>query len=147
MRIAGTLPVLLLAVVVSTAAVAGNLPPTAPLPPPRPVDHPTAPPPPSPPEAAAARPESSEDAGCLRDLDRLAVSYKPLPAIANNACGAPHPLLVDRLPDGIDVSPPATMTCPVARALAQWTLEVVSAEADGTLAARLSAIQIGTSYE
>jgi hypothetical protein len=133
----------LIAVAGTTAALAANLPAVAPLPPPRP-DRAT--PPPAPP-SGPVRADDGEDAGCLAELDRLAVSYEPLAAIADGACGAAYPLRVKGLPDAVEVSPPATMTCPVARALARWTLDVVAAEADGAFKSRVLAVQIGTSYE
>jgi hypothetical protein len=62
-------------------------------------------------------------------------------------CGAPHPLRVSHLPDGLEVSPPATLVCAVAEALSRWTKEVVAIEAGRHLEAQPTRIAIGTSYE
>jgi hypothetical protein len=146
-----------LAVVVAAAATPGSaaprpapaagLPQAAPLPPPRP-DR-------APPIAAPARPASLPaqdeaadiDPGCLAALDRLAVAYERLPALSDGSCGAPAPLKVSRLPDGVAVTPPSTMTCGTAQALARWVLDVVVPEADLAFGKPALAVQIGTSYE
>jgi hypothetical protein len=54
---------------------------------------------------------------------------------------------VSWLPDGLEVSPPATLVCPVAEALARWSLDVVSVEANRHFDAPPVRIAIGTSYE
>jgi hypothetical protein len=98
-------------------------------------------PPPAQPQA------SGSDDACFATLDRLAVAYERLPALSEGACGTPAPLRVSRLPDGVAVSPPATMTCGTAQALAQWVLDVVLPEADGAFGKPASSVVIGTSYE
>jgi hypothetical protein len=103
----------------------------------------------SPPAQAAPHPAAqSEDTDtCLARLDKLGVRAESAPAVESGACGAPHPLRLLGLPDGLEVSPPALVTCAVAEALAQWTLEAVSAEAERHLAEAPQKILIGTSYE
>ncbi|HEX8665646.1 MAG TPA: extensin family protein [Beijerinckiaceae bacterium] len=102
----------------------------------------------SPPPAQAAHPSEGENAdACLARLDKLGVRAGSAPAVGNGACGAPHPLRLVGLPDGLEVSPPALVTCAVAEALAKWTLEAVSAEAERHLAEAPQKILIGTSYE
>jgi hypothetical protein len=77
----------------------------------------------------------------------LAVAYERLPPLSDGSCGAPAPLKVSRLPDGVAVTPPSTMTCGTAQALAQWVLDVVVPEANLAFGKPASAVQIGTSYE
>ena len=80
-------------------------------------------------------------------MTKLGVRFEPLPAISSEACGAAYPLRVSSLPNGVEVTPPATMVCPVAEALARWTLEVVAVEAARHLESQPRRIAIGTSYE
>jgi hypothetical protein len=115
-----------------------------PIPPPRPVE--VAAPAPSAP--AAAKPEAvAEESACEERLVKLGLRFEPIPAITNGQCGAPHPLRVTHLPEGLEVSPPATLVCPAAEALSRWTKEVVAAEAGRHLEAQPTRIAIGTSYE
>jgi hypothetical protein len=115
-----------------------------PTPPPRPTDLTE----PAAPAAVPPKPEVvAEASACQERLVKLGVRFEPLPAIANGLCGAPHPLRVSHLPDGLEIAPPATLVCPVAEALARWTKEVVAAEAGRHLEAQPSRIAIGTSYE
>jgi hypothetical protein len=115
-----------------------------PTPPPRPADLAD----PAPVAATPAKPEVlAEESACQERLVKLGVRFEPLPAIANGLCGAPHPLRVSHLPDGLEVSPPATLVCAVAEALSRWAKEVVAAEAGRHLEAQPTRIAIGTSYE
>ncbi|WP_018263064.1 extensin-like domain-containing protein [Methylobacterium sp. WSM2598] len=108
----------------------------APLPPERPADLPAGP----------AAPAVPDDTACLRRLERLGARAEPLPALADGLCGAPKPLRVVELPDGIQLSPPATLTCRAAEALARWSTEVrVLAERD--LGRPPRSLRISTSYE
>jgi hypothetical protein len=115
-------------------------------------------PPPRPNNAGAASPvvskaearedDDDEDANaCFERIVQLGTQVKPAPAIENGACGVKHPLLVARLPNGLALSPPAIVVCPVAEALARWSIEVVATEAERHLATTATKILIGTSYE
>jgi hypothetical protein len=134
---------------------APGAPAPVPSPPPRPSDLASDGPAPSPPrpgasaQTASAAPEQdpAEDERCRARLAKLGVRFEPLPAISQGQCGAPYPLLVSWLPDGLEVSPPATLVCPVAEALARWSLDVVSVEASRHFEAPPVRIAIGTSYE
>jgi hypothetical protein len=103
----------------------------------------------SPPSAQTApHSAASEDTdACLARLDKLGVRAEGAPAVESGACGAPHPLRLIGLPDGLEVSPPSLVTCAVAEALAKWTLEAVSAEAERHFSEAPQKILIGTSYE
>jgi hypothetical protein len=116
----------------------------APTPPPRPADLAQ----PAPATAPSAKPEAvAEASACQERLLKLGVRFEALPAIADGQCGAPHPLRVTHLPDGLEITSPATLVCPVAEALARWSKEVVAVEASRHLEAQPTRIAIGTSYE
>jgi hypothetical protein len=119
-------------------------------------------PPPRPPElgpdrapVAAAEgplPDSPDDRtdvrdACLRKLADLGAKAEFSPPLANGVCGANSPLKLTGLPGGLEVSPPAIVTCAVAEALAQWTAGSVKTEAERHVAEPPSKILIGTSYE
>ncbi|HJW77757.1 MAG TPA: extensin family protein, partial [Beijerinckiaceae bacterium] len=78
---------------------------------------------------AATQPEGEDSAACIERLAKAGVRAEPMSAIENGACGARHPLRLIGLPAGLEVSPPAIVTCAVAEALAKW-VEGVSAEAE-----------------
>ncbi|MFE1602907.1 extensin-like domain-containing protein [Methylobacterium sp. ID0610] len=108
----------------------------APLPPERPADLPAGP----------AAPVIPDDTACLRRLERLGVKAEPLPPLSDGLCGAQKPLRITELPDGLQVTPAATLTCPAAEALARWSTEVrVLAERGLGRAPRI--VRIATSYE
>ena len=94
----------------------------------------------------AVQPEGEDSAACIARLAKAGVRAEPAPAIENGACGVRHPLRLIGLPDGLEVSPPAIVTCAVAEALTKWA-EGVSAEAERHLSGRPAKILIGTSYE
>ena len=117
------------------------MPPEAPpLPPPRP-DAPA-----SPPEATPA-PIAVDHEACLARLAQLGMRFESLPAISQGTCGAERPLRVFGFPDGVEIVPAATLTCPAAEALGRWILESAGTEAGHLLDRRLLKILNGTSYE
>jgi hypothetical protein len=121
---------------------AGHAAAEPPSPPPRPADLGTAI------ATAPASPETlAEESACQERLVKLGVRFEPVPAIVNGQCGAPYPLRVSALPDGLEISAPATLVCPLAEALARWAREVIVPEAARHLEARPARIAIGTSYE
>ncbi len=118
-----------------------------PLPPPRP-DRDAEVPEAAAPPAAAEDPKAVADAAtCEGRLAQLGVKFEAKPALKDGACGAPAPLLISELPEGIAVTPPATITCPVAEALARWVTEVVKPEGERHLKRAPKSVAIGTSYE
>jgi hypothetical protein len=131
------------------SAAASQLP-SAPLPPPRPpgIEHGTPSPEPvaEPPPATAELPPEEMQA-CLARLAQSGARAEPAPPIANGACGAKTPLKILTLPSGIEVSPPAIVTCDVAEALAKWAADSVKPEAERHLSDAPTKILIGTSYE
>lgn len=108
-----------------------------PLPPPRPDEIPL---------QTAGPPDRPDDAACRERIAGLGVKAEPLPPIADGLCGAARPLRVTALPNGVALTPPVTVICPVAEALAGWSAEVRRA-AEDHLKAPLAALQTGGSYE
>ena len=87
------------------------------------------------------------DPACLESLTRLGVRFEPRQSFAEGACRVHGPVLVSGLPDGVDVSPPALMTCPMAEGLARWILDTVLAAAERHFQTAPTKLVIGTSYE
>ncbi len=84
---------------------------------------------------------------CRERLARLGVRFEIRPPLRDGSCGAPEPLLVSGLTENVEVEPAATMTCPVAEALALWTTDVVAVESERHLRTKPVRLLIGTSYE
>lgn len=110
-----------------------------PLPPPRPLELSGA-------AAMAVTVTAPDDTACRRRLERLGAVFEPLPAIANGQCGAAKPLKVAQLAGGLALTPPVTLTCGAAEALARWATEV-QASAERDLGQPMNSLSIGTSYE
>ncbi len=89
----------------------------------------------------------AEESACRERLRQLGVRYELLPPIMEGACGAPWPLRVSALPDGLAIVPSISVTCPVAEALVRWALEAVTPAALRELESRPTRIATGTSYE
>lgn len=96
--------------------------------------------------ARTLAPAAPDNTACRRRLERLGVTFEPLPAIANGQCGAQKPLKVSQLADGVAIEPPATLVCGAAEALARWATEVQVA-AQTELGQSLRSLAIGTSYQ
>lgn len=116
-----------------------DLPVPPPLPPARPAELSGA-------AALALKVAPPDDTACRVRLTRLGVAFEPLPPLSNGQCGAPLPLKVTALGDGIGLPQPLTLVCKAAEALARWSTEVQVA-ADRELKQPLKSIDIGTTYE
>jgi hypothetical protein len=114
------------------------------VPPPRPADLESVP---SPSVVADDHDAARAASACLDLLREQGVRFDILPPIAEGACGAGQPLRITQLSADVAVTPPATMVCAMAQAVARWSREVVVPEAKRILDARVKAIAIGTSYE
>jgi hypothetical protein len=90
---------------------------------------------------------SLPDGDCPARITRLGVQFEQQADIEAAECGIRDTVLVSGLPDGVAVSPPSRMTCPLAEALAHWTIDVLSAAADRHLDSAPAKVLIGTSYE
>lgn len=87
-----------------------------------------------------------DDSACRRRLERLGARFEPLPALSNGQCGAAKPLKLTALADDLALTPPATLVCEAAEALARWATEAQVAAERG-LGRPLKGLAIGTSYE
>jgi hypothetical protein len=101
------------------------------------------------PKGAAAAEALAEpaDPECPGRLGRLGVAFDESADVGENGCSVRQAVLVSRLPDGLEVSPPSLMTCPLAEGLARWTLDVLSVEADRHFGSAPTKLLIGTSYQ
>ena len=95
--------------------------------------------PPLPGEAAtvpwsAAEIEAAK-AECRTLLDGVAVDYEELAPIKEGLCGAPAPILVRGAGSDpkVVIEPPATVSCPLAKALAAWLNDTVQPKAKSEL--------------
>jgi hypothetical protein len=70
-------------------------------------------------------------AECAKILAGLELDYEPLPPIKEGKCGAPAPILLKAIGSEprVEVDPPATVTCRMARALSAWLDKTVQPEA------------------
>ncbi len=77
---------------------------------------------------------------CKELLGAVTIDYQPLPPIKEGLCGAPAPILVSSVGKDpkVEIKPPATMTCPLARALSDWLNNAVQPEAKTLLGAKWS---------
>ena len=76
-------------------------------------------------EAEKARERPHEDAGeeaaCRKALTEIGVGFEEASAVEDGkACGIDKPVLLKRLPGGIEVEPQATVRCEAALQLARW---------------------------
>jgi len=127
---------------------------TAPLPPPRPdtSSTPTETPdvkfgPDGAAPAAKAPDVRQADRDCIERITRLGLRFETRPPLQENDCSVSNPVLVSALPNGVEVSPPSLMTCPLAESLSRWAREVVLTEADRHLQSAPTRLLIGTSYQ
>jgi hypothetical protein len=87
-------------------------------------------------------------AACKELLGAVTIDYQPLPPINEGLCGAPAPILVSSVGKDpkVEIKPPATMTCPLARALSDWLNNAVQPEAKTLLGAQVVGLRNATSY-
>jgi len=85
---------------------------------------------------------------CKELLGAVTIDYQPLPPIKEGLCGAPAPILVSSVGKDpkVEIKPPATMTCPLARALSDWFNNAVQPEAKTVLGSQVVALRNATSY-
>ena len=93
-------------------------------------------------EVAAAK------AKCTEILNAAALDYEPLQPIKEGLCGAPAPILVTSIGSDkkVEINPPATITCPMARALQAWLSKIVQPEAKALLGSNVAELQNVSSY-
>ncbi|MGA7084769.1 MAG: extensin family protein, partial [Pseudolabrys sp.] len=93
-------------------------------------------------EVAAAK------AKCTEALSSIKLNYEPLAPIKQGLCGAPAPILLKSLGSDtkVEIDPPATVTCALARALSTWLNETVQPEAEVLFSSRVVKLHNATSY-
>jgi hypothetical protein len=92
-------------------------------------------------------PDMEPEEECKAALGREGLKAEPLPTIAQGQCGAPRPLSVTALATGVGVTPKSTLNCGIAMVLADWLREDVQPEAETSLKARVSTLELATSYD
>lgn len=72
---------------------------------------------------------------CKTLLASIAIDYQPLQPIKEGLCGAPAPILVRSVGEEpkVEINPPATISCPLAKTLSDWLSEAVQPEAKALL--------------
>ena len=87
-------------------------------------------------------------AKCKELLTGDPLDYEPLPPIKEGVCGTPAPVLLRAV--GTDqkvvISPPATMSCPMADVLGEWLRDTVQPEAKKLFGSTVVKIQNASSY-
>ena len=93
-------------------------------------------------EIAAAK------AACTKQLADVTLDYEPLPAIKEGMCGTPAPIQVKSIGDDpkVEISPPATMNCAVAEAVASWLKDTVQPRAIDLFGTRVVRLRNAASY-
>lgn len=76
-------------------------------------------------EVAAAK------AKCTETLSGIRLDFEPLPAFKQRLCGTAAPILLRSIGSDtrVEIDPPATVTCELAKALSNWILDEVQPEA------------------
>jgi hypothetical protein len=61
-------------------------------------------------------------AKCTAALSGIRLDFEPLPPIQRGLCGTPAPIMLRSLGDNqkVELDPPATITCDLAKALSEW---------------------------
>ena len=79
-------------------------------------------------EVAAAKAE------CTETLHDIRLDFEPLPPIKQGLCGTPAPILVRSVgvDPAVEIDPPATVSCDLAKALSDW-IERIQPEAEDLL--------------
>jgi hypothetical protein len=92
-------------------------------------------------EIAAAKAE------CTETLSGTRLDFEPLPPMQKGLCGTPAPILVKSLGSDakVEIDPPATVTCELAKALHDWIFDAVQSEAKALFGAPVVKLQ-ATSY-
>ncbi len=100
----------------------------------------------APPSSSLATMPAGEVA-CRRELKRLGVTYRDLPAINDGgACRIDYPVEVSGLSGGIGMQPAATLTCAMAVTVARWTRNELAPAARMRYLSGIRTIHQGSSY-
>ncbi len=95
----------------------------------------------------AAEVTAATDA-CKTLLGSVTVDYEQLAPIKEGLCGAPAPILLRSVGNDpkVEINPPATISCPLAKALSDWLSKVVQPEAKALLGSVVVGLHNATSY-
>lgn len=87
-------------------------------------------------------------ADCAKILAGLELDYEPLPPIKEGKCGAPAPILLKSVGSEprVEINPPATVTCAMARALSAWLDNTVQPVAKARVGAPVVKLANASSY-
>ncbi|WP_173931995.1 extensin family protein [Chelativorans sp. Marseille-P2723] len=89
----------------------------------------------------------AEEVACRRELKRLGVVYRDLALINDGGeCRIDYPVEVSGLAGRITMQPPATLTCNMAVAVAQWTRAELAPAARTRYLSGIDTIRQGSSY-
>ena len=85
---------------------------------------------------------------CLEALSKLKLDYELLPPIKQGLCGAPAPILLKSLGSDpkVEINPPGTVDCTLARALSRWLDEIVQPKAKELFASHVTRLENASSY-
>jgi hypothetical protein len=108
---------------------------------------------PAPPGEVATIPWSDAEvatskAKCIEVLSSIKLDYEPLAPIKQGLCGAPAPILLKSLGNDpkVEIDPPATVTCSLARALSAWLNETVQRRAEALFSSPVVKLHNASSY-
>jgi hypothetical protein len=79
-------------------------------------------------------------------LNKLGAKADPAPDITEGACGATGLVHLEGVSHSVLLSPPATLICPMAAAIARWSNETIMVTAQQTLGEMPNKMLVGTSY-
>ena len=98
--------------------------------------------------AWSEREVATAKAECTKMLAGLALDYEPLPLIKEGKCGAPAPILLKSIGSEpkVEIEPPATVTCAMAKALSAWLDKTVQPEAQARVGAPVVKLANASSY-
>jgi hypothetical protein len=87
-------------------------------------------------------------AKCAEVLSSIKLDYEPLAPIKQGLCGAPAPILLKSLGNDpkVEIDPPATVTCSLARGLSTWLSETVQRKAEALFSSPVVKLHNASSY-
>jgi hypothetical protein len=103
-------------------------------------------PPPRPPITAPVQADDRHANDCILELDKLGAKADPAPDISEGACGATSVVHLERVSHRVVLSPPATLICSMAVAIARWSNETIVVAAQQALGEMPNKMLVGTSY-
>ncbi len=87
----------------------------------------------------------AEEVDCRKDLSRMGVKFRDLPAISEGACGIDWPVEVSGF-SGAAVKPAAVLNCTMAATFARWTRKELAPAIRGRYFTGIGTIHTGSTY-